>query len=1442
MRKTRKWLSIYVVIAIVLNMMIPMAYAADLPENGLQIGAKGSSVTDAVYEISENIITRVRLTVGEDGHEQDVSEVRLDPGQRVKIYLDWALPANHGYKANSTFTFDLPDKFTLSQTLTGDLSGGVGSYTVTPEGEVTLLFNDTIENNQEMHGYFYVWRKLDASKLEDGTEQKVLFPFKDEIKDVSLHFKQKGTSMDKTGVADKGFNPSSIHWIVDLNKDERIIREPRLEDVIPAGLDLDEASIKVERLQVHLDGTVSVTNDVYRHYSHQVTDEMTAEGKKQQRLKLTFDNPIDHAYRVTYTTCIRTTEQATYSNHAMLYEGYDDQGQKPLMERTGNVSVKFSQSLSKKAGAYDPVTQTVNWAIEYNYNEQRIPKDQAYLVDTYNRPAQELVENSLEVYRVKINPDGRAALDPAPLAQDVDYTLDEQKSASQFKLSFKQDIQEGYYIRYQTKVKDRVFQDGQASNVVVMHDGKESQDSKPIREVILSKSGRITSYKDKEIQWTLQVNRDRQTMNNVVIRDSFADQGLTFLESSLRITGLEPDQQYIVAPDPDYTRGFQIKFIKPVTKDYIITYTTQFDSAAYDKQKVKTYKNRADMTWEDSSGAIQSIGKTADVTPIENMQHNGNKTGVYNAEDKSISWTIDINYNQHHIPNAVVTDQLTGEQTLLEGSLMVNKTSIDAKGQIIVGERFDAYDVEWTKSQGDAVDGFQITFRDPIDSSYRITYTTSLKSLSVDREYANHATLYDNTGGAGTKLFEQSKTIAPVYGGESIDKKGRQGTAVNDMDHAYWTIHINRSQSYIAENAVLEDTMSPNQIPLKDTFRLYQLKADANGRLSKVGEVDPQHYTLEFHENAAADSPTFTITFHQALESAYVLEYQTYMNAVHLEKVTNSVSFAGKTAQEIGDSANQEIVADFAGAGGGAIHAVKGNITVVKVDAADPNHKLSGAKFELYNAAGDKLLATSDATDHEGKAQFINFKSGDYQIKEIIAPSGYVADTQWIKVKFDANNTTQTFVVKNKKIQQAFVLTKVDQDDTTRTLAGAVFRLEKKVAGGMQIVSGKEALTTDHQGQVVLANLEPGDYQLIELKAPKGYKLDPAPISFTIDPNQTVIKEYTMTNRVIDNGSVELTKVDGFNGAPLEGVLFELQDAYGHPVRSQLKTDADGKIMVDGLAAGRYQFVEVAPLRDYDALAEPLPFDIANEDQVKLRAENHLTPGSVKLTKVEAEQPMLRLQGAVFKLLDADKRPVQDREGNELELFVTDKHGEMSLSDLRPGIYYVEEVQAPVGYRVDNRYTKIEVVKGKEVAVIVKNARDTIGGRDGENPVTEPPIPPDPNKPIGPTDPVDPSEPGTGTPDEPSGGGEDGASPSDGDADGGTSEQGGGKDQQPPAINEEKGRRPNAEGSEGGNNGKGKFLPKTGEDSPLPIQLAGLSIMLLGIVIFAYQRNRSHHS
>ncbi len=49
--------------------------------------------------------------------------------------------------------------------------------------------------------------------------------------------------------------------------------------------------------------------------------------------------------------------------------------------------------------------------------------------------------------------------------------------------------------------------------------------------------------------------------------------------------------------------------------------------------------------------------------------------------------------------------------------------------------------------------------------------------------------------------------------------------------------------------------------------------------------------------------------------------------------------------------------------------------------------------------------------------------------------------------------------------------------------------------------------------------MKPGNYQLVETKAPEGYQLDASPISFTIEKAQASPLQITVSNKKIDSSS-----------------------------------------------------------------------------------------------------------------------------------------------------------------------------------------------------------------------------------------------------------------------------------------------------------------------------------
>src|SRR5699024_4131197 len=99
---------------------------------------------------------------------------------------------------------------------------------------------------------------------------------------------------------------------------------------------------------------------------------------------------------------------------------------------------------------------------------------------------------------------------------------------------------------------------------------------------------------------------------------------------------------------------------------------------------------------------------------------------------------------------------------------------------------------------------------------------------------------------------------------------------------------------------------------------------------------------------------------------------------------------------------------------------------------------------------------------------------------------------------------------------------------------------------------------------------------------------------------------------------------------------FELQDEHGIKL-SQHTTDEDGKLTVDELKPGFYQFVEVKSIDGYELNEKVETFEIVKSQETAVTVDftNELTPGSVELTKLGEENEAL--EGATFKLVDENE-------------------------------------------------------------------------------------------------------------------------------------------------------------------------------------------------------------
>lgn len=131
-----------------------------------------------------------------------------------------------------------------------------------------------------------------------------------------------------------------------------------------------------------------------------------------------------------------------------------------------------------------------------------------------------------------------------------------------------------------------------------------------------------------------------------------------------------------------------------------------------------------------------------------------------------------------------------------------------------------------------------------------------------------------------------------------------------------------------------------------------------------------------------------------------------------------------------------------------------------------------------------------------------------------------LSDTQIEKTKDSTTNQITAIKAKsgtegyaeftNEKRLSSITIKKTDADGNN--LEGAVFRLKKKTANNFwETIEGVSDVTTDADGTARFENLEAGEYQITEMKSPKGYSLLANPIEVEL-PYASLTADSTVTS------------------------------------------------------------------------------------------------------------------------------------------------------------------------------------------------------------------------------------------------------------------------------------------------------------------------------------------
>lgn len=342
-------------------------------------------------------------------------------------------------------------------------------------------------------------------------------------------------------------------------------------------------------------------------------------------------------------------------------------------------------------------------------------------------------------------------------------------------------------------------------------------------------------------------------------------------------------------------------------------------------------------------------------------------------------------------------------------------------------------------------------------------------------------------------------------------------------------------------------------------------------------------------------------------------------------------------------------------------------VIINKVD--EEGNPLSGAKLRVTNSNGDLI---EEFTTTKEAHTLNKLSNGTYYVEEIEAPSGYQLNTERKSFTVDENTTSIQVTMENVKTRM--YLAKVDEYG--ECIPGATLRL---------LDSNKEEIETFVSGEMpyFIDGLDYGTYYLEEVKAPDGYikNNEQVKINYTRD---NASGTFSLVNR---RGRLTIEKIDSETKEAVSGATLEIRK--GNEVVKTITT-TNTPTVINDIGEGTYKVVEVnTPLgyiksnKEYEVTID------SNNPNATVTIENK--PITVNLGKIDAKTGEY-ISGATMRL---------NREDGEMEpITFVSSNSPYQVKRLTPGVYSLEEIEAPSGYVGTGSKITFRVLETGEVQTV----------------------------------------------------------------------------------------------------------------------------------------------
>ncbi len=337
-------------------------------------------------------------------------------------------------------------------------------------------------------------------------------------------------------------------------------------------------------------------------------------------------------------------------------------------------------------------------------------------------------------------------------------------------------------------------------------------------------------------------------------------------------------------------------------------------------------------------------------------------------------------------------------------------------------------------------------------------------------------------------------------------------------------------------------------------------------------------------------------------------------------------------------------------------------VTMTKADIA--GNEVEGAELKVLDKDGNVVDSwTSTKEEHKIKGLV---EGETYTLIEDYAPDGYVISN---KIEFTVTTDKET-----QKIEMIDKIVEVRKTDVAgNTIEGIT----------LSIISNKtknivDKWVTTNEAHKVSGLIEGESYILREEIVVDGY-VKAKDIEFTVTEEKET-QEITMIDKI-----VEIVKTDLTTNEELEGAELTVTDEDGNIIDTWISTKEPH--VVKGLEEGKtYTLTEVTCPYGYEQ-AESITFTVTEEkENQKIEMKDMPILKNLQVIKVDSKTKEVIKDKFTFGIYEDSEctKLIKEVESNK-------ENGTATFEDLRYGTYHIKEINAPKGYKLSDKITKVEI-------------------------------------------------------------------------------------------------------------------------------------------------------